>query len=68
MFEPLNRSLEKIITKISKSTERGERSRRKLKKPKSYKDGSGDCVDTWIEALKLYFEEEASPRNKKAAH
>ena len=34
MFEPLNRSLETFITKLSKSTERGERSRRTLKKPK----------------------------------
>ena len=33
MFEPLNRSLETFITKLSKSTERGERS-------KSYKDES----------------------------
>ena len=38
MFEPVNRSLETFITKLSKSTERGERSRRTLKKPKSYKD------------------------------
>ena len=37
MFEPLNRSLETFITKLSKSTQRGERSRRTLKKPKSYK-------------------------------
>ena len=35
MFEPLNRSLETFITKLSKSTERGERSRRTLKKPKT---------------------------------
>ena len=34
MFEPLNRSLETFITKLSKSTERGERSRRTLKKQK----------------------------------
>ena len=40
MFEPLNRSLETFITKLSKSTERGERSRRTLKKPKSHKDES----------------------------
>ena len=48
MFEPLNRSLETLITKLSKSTERGERSRRTLKKPKSYKDESDGCIDTWI--------------------
>ena len=58
MFEPLNRSLETFITKLSKSTERGERSRRTLKKPKSYKDESDGCIDTWIEVMKLHFEEE----------
>ena len=58
MFEPLSRSLETFITKLSKSTERGERSRRALKKPKSYKDESDGCIDTWIEAMKLHFEEE----------
>ena len=58
MFEPLNRSLETFITKLSKSTEREERSRRTLKKPKSYKDESDGCIDTWIEVMKLHFEEE----------
>ena len=58
MFEPLNRSLETFITKLSKSTERGERSRRTLKKPKSYKDESDGCIDTWIEVMKLHFEED----------
>ena len=46
MFEPLNRSLETFIAKLSKSTERGERSRRTLKKPKSYKDESDGCIGT----------------------
>ena len=57
MFKPLNRSLETFITKLSKSTERGERSRRTLKKPKSYKHESDGCIDTWIWAMKLHFEE-----------
>ena len=35
MFEPLNRSFETFITKLSKSSERGERSRRTIKQPKS---------------------------------
>ena len=56
MFEPLNRSLETFITKLSKSTERGERSRRTLKKPKLYKDQSDGCIDTWIEVMRLHFE------------
>ena len=58
MFEPLYRSLETFITKLSKSTERGERSKRTLKKPKLYKDESDGCNDTWIEVMKLHFEEE----------
>ena len=58
MFEPLNRSLETFITKLSESTERGERSRRTLKKPKSNEDESDGCIDTWIEVMKLHFEEE----------
>ena len=58
MFETLNTSLESFITKLSKSTERGERPRRTLKKPKSYKDESDGCIDTLIEAMKLHFKEE----------
>ena len=65
MFEPLNRSLETFITKLSKSTERGERSRMTLKKPKSYKDESDGCIDTWIEVMKLHFEEESISKKQE---
>ena len=58
MFEPLNRSFETFITKLSKSIERGERSKRTLENPKSYKDESDGCIDTWIEVMKLHFEQE----------
>ena len=64
-FEPLNISLETFITKLSKSTERGERSRRTLKKPKSYKDESDGCIDTWIEVMKLHFEEESLSKKQE---
>ena len=67
MFEPLNRSLEKFISKLSKSTERGERSRRTLKKPKSYKDDSDGCIDTWIEVMKLHFEEESLSKKQECS-
>ena len=67
MFEPLNRSLETFITKLSKSTERGEGSRRTLKKPKSYKDESDGCVDTWIEVMKLHFEEESLSKKQECS-
>ena len=56
MFKPLNRSLETFITKLSKSTERGENSRRTLEKPKAYKGESDGCIDTWIDGMKLHFE------------
>ena len=67
MFEPLNRSLETFITKLSKSTERGERSKRTLKKPKSYKDESDGCIDTWIEVMKLHFEEESLSKKQECS-
>ena len=35
-----------------------QKSRRTLKTPKSYKDESDGCIDTWIEAMKLQFEED----------
>ena len=58
MFEHLNRSFETFFTKLSKSTERGGKSRRTLKEPNSYKDESDGCIDTWIGVMKLHFEEE----------
>ena len=67
MFEPLIRSLETFITKLSKSTERGVRSRRTLKKPKSYKDESDGCIDTWIEVMKLHFEEESLSKKQECS-
>ena len=67
MFEPLNRPLETFIIKLSKSTERGERSRRTLKKPKSYEDESDGCIDTWIEVMKLHFEEESLSKKQECS-
>ena len=57
-FEPLNRSLETFLTRLSRTNERSEKSRRVFKKPRCYKDESDGCIDTWIEARKLHFEEE----------
>ena len=57
-FEPLNRSLETFFTRLSKTNERSEKSRRVFKKPRCYKDESDGCIDTWIEVMKLHFEEE----------
>ena len=57
-FEPLNRSLETFLTRLSRTNERSEKSRRVFKKPRSYKDESDGCIDSWIEVMKLHFEEE----------
>ena len=57
-FEPLNRSLETFITRLSRTNERSEKSRRVFKKPRCYKDESDGCIDTWIAVMKLHFEEE----------
>ena len=62
------RSLKTFITKLSKSTERGVRSTKTLKKPKSYKDESDGCIDTWIEVMKFTFKKRISQRNRNAAH
>ena len=57
-FEPLNRSLETFLTRLSKTNERSEKSRRVFKKRRCYKDESDGCIDSWIEVMKLHFEEE----------
>ena len=57
-FEPLNRSMETFLTRLSRTNERSENPRRVFKKPRCYKDESDGCIDTWIEVMKLHFEEE----------
>ena len=57
-FEPLNRSLETFLTRLSRTKERSEKSRRIFKKPRCYKDESDGCTDIWIEVMKLHFEED----------
>ena len=57
-FEPLNRSLKTFFTRLSRTNERSEKSRRVFKKPRCFKDESDGCIDTWIEVMKLHFEEE----------
>ena len=61
VFEPLNRSLETFLTGLSRTSERSEKSRGVFKKPRCYKDVTKKpegCIDTWIESMKLHFEEE----------
>ena len=66
-LKPLNRSLETFLTRLSRTNERSEKSRRVFKKPRCYKDESDGCIDTWIEVMKLHFEEEDLSRDRNAA-
>ena len=56
--ETLNRSLEKFLTRLSRTNERSEKFKRAFKKPRCYKNEFDGCIDTWIEVMKLHFEEE----------
>ena len=56
-FEPLKRSLETFLTRLSRTGECSKRSRRVFRKPKCYKNKSDGCIDTWTEVMKLQFEE-----------
>ena len=60
-FEPLNRSLETFLTRLSRTNERSKKSKRVFRKPRCYKDESDGCIDTWSErqecsALTSYLE------------
>ena len=57
-FEPLNWSSETFLTSLFRTNERNEKSRSVFKKPRCHKDESDGCIDTWIEVIKLHFEEE----------
>ena len=56
-FEPLSRSLEIFLTRLPRTDQRSEKSRRVFKKLRCYKDESDGCIDTWIEVMKLHFEQ-----------
>ena len=66
-FEPLNRSLETFLTRLSRTNERSEKSRRVFKKPRCYKDESDGCIDTRIKVMKLHFEEEDLSERKECS-
>ena len=57
-FELLNRSLDTFLTRLSRTNERSEKSKRVFKKPRWYKGQSDGCIDICIEVMKLLFEEE----------
>ena len=57
-FEPLNRSLEIFLARLSITSERSEKSRRVFNKSRCYKNDYDCCIDTWIKVIKLHFEEE----------
>ena len=38
-----------------------------MEKPKSYKDESDGCIDTWIEVMRLHFEEESLSKKQECS-
>ena len=50
--------MEAFLTRLSRTNECIEKSKRVFKQPRCYKDESDGCIDTWIEVIKLHFEEE----------
>ena len=67
-FELLNRSLESFQTRLSRSNESSEKSRRVVKETRCYKDENDGCIDTWVEVTKLHFEgEDLSERQECSA-
>ena len=47
-----------FLKRLIRNNERSEKSRRVFIKPRCYKDESDCCIDTWINIMKLQFEEE----------
>ena len=58
MFEPLNKISRNIHHQALEVNRERREVEKTLKKPKLYKDESNGCIDTWIEVMKLHFEEE----------
>ena len=65
-FKPLNKSMKTFLTRFSRINEPSGKSKRVLKKPGCYKNESDDCIDTWIEVMKLHFDEEDLKKDKNA--
>ena len=57
-FETLNKSLETFLTRLSRTNECCEKPRRVFKNSRCYEDECDGCLDTWIEVMKLHFEDE----------
>ena len=66
-FQPLKRSLETVLTRLSRTNARSKKSKKDIKKTRWYKDESDGCIDTWIEVIKLHFEERDLTERQKCS-
>ena len=58
-WEMMNRTLEAFATRNTDSSDRREgKSRKTFKKPKNFKDDSDECIDTWVEVMRLHLEQD----------
>ena len=63
-FEPLNRSLESFLTRLPVNAARGPGEYLRNRDVIKTNDG---CIDTWIEVMKLHFEEEDLTERQKCS-
>ena len=55
----MNGTLEAIATRNTGSSDGGGgKSRKTFKKPEEFKDDSNGCIDTWVEVMRLHFEQD----------
>ena len=58
-WEMMNGTLEAFATRNTDSSDRGGgKSRKSFKKPKEIKDDSDECIDTWVEVMRLNLEQD----------
>ena len=58
-WEMMNRTLEAFATRNIDSSDRGgSKSRKTFEKPKEFEDDSDGCIDTWVEDMRLRWEQD----------
>ena len=66
-WEMMNRTLEAFATRNTDSSERGSnKSRKTFKKPQEFKDDSDECIDTWVEVMRLHLEQDNLNNERQA--
>ena len=63
----INRMLEASATRNTDSSDRGSgKCRKTFKKPDEFKDDSDDCIDTWVEVMRIHLQQDNLNDEKQA--